>query len=119
MPYKIAIVIVTDTSQADGLGRVANGLTAAKMLKDAKANVQVIFSGAGTKWIGEIAKPDHTLYSIYTDLKDSIVGACSFCACVFDVPNVGQDSDLNLLEEYGTPINFYHLVQNGYQVLTF
>jgi len=119
MQQKIAIVILADTTQADGLGRVVNGLLAAKEFKDAKDDVQVIFSGAGTKWIGELAKPDHKLHAVYTDLHDSIVGACSFCAGAFGVAESVKDSGLDLLEEYGSNMSFRRLAQNGYQVITF
>lgn len=116
---KVAIVILADTTQADGLGRVVNGLMAAKEFKDAKDDVQVIFSGAGTKWISEIANPKHKLHAVYNDLKDSIVGACSFCAGAFGVANSVKDSGVDLLEEYGTNMSFRRLVQNGYQVIPF
>lgn len=116
---KVAIVILADTTQADGLGRVVNGLMAAKEFKDAKDDVQVIFSGAGTKWISEIANPTHKLHAVYNDLKDSIVGACSFCAGAFGVANSVKDSGVDLLEEYGTNMSFRRLVQNGYQVIPF
>ena len=119
MQQKIAIVILADTTQADGLGRVVNGLMAAKEFKDAKDDVQVVFTGAGTKWIGEIAKPEHMLNSVYIDLQDSIVGACGFCAGAFGVTDTVKDSGVNLLEEYGTNMSFLRLVQNGYQVITF
>lgn len=119
MQQKVAIVILADTSQADGLGRVVNGLMAAKEFKDAKDEVQVIFSGAGTKWIGELSQPDHKLHGVYTDLKDSIVGACGFCADAFGVAGSIKDSGVDLLEEYGTNMSFRRLVQNGYQVISF
>lgn len=119
MTQKIAIVILADTTQADGLGRVVNGLMAAKEFKDANDDVQVIFSGAGTKWIGEISKPGHKLNGVYNDLQDSIVGACSFCAGAFGMSDSVKGLGLELLEEYGTNMSFRRLAQNGYQVITF
>lgn len=119
MQQKVAIVILADTTQADGLGRVVNGLMAAKEFKDAKDEVQVIFSGAGTKWVGEIAKPDHKLNGMYHDLQANIVGACSFCAGAFGVADSVKGSGVDLLEEYGTNMSFRRLAQEGYQVMTF
>jgi len=116
---KIAIVILADTTPADGLGRVVNALMAAKEFKDAKDEVQVIFTGAGTKWMGELANPAHTLHGVYTDLKGSIAGACGFCADAFGVADSTRKSGIKLLEEYGTNMSFRRLVQNGYQVITF
>lgn len=116
---KIAIVILADTNPAEGLGRVLNGLMAAKEFKDAKDDVQVIFTGAGTKWIGELAKPEHMLHAVYTDLKDCIAGACGFCVGAFGVNDSVKSAGVNLLEEYGTNMSFRRLTQNGYQVITF
>jgi len=116
---KVAIVILTDTTPADGLGRVVNGLMAAKEFKEAKDEVQVIFSGAGTKWLCELAKPEHMLHGVYTELKNSIAGACGFCAGAFGVADAIKQSDIGMLEEYGTNMSFRRLVQDGYQVIAF
>ena len=116
---KIAIVILADTTPAEGLGRVLNGLMAAKEFKEAKDEVQVMFSGAGTKWIGELANPDHKLHGVYTDLQSSIVGACGFCAGAFGVADSIKNSGVSLLEEYGTNMSFRRLTEAGYQVITF
>lgn len=75
---KVAIVILTDTSEADGLGRVLNALMAAKEFLDGKDDVRVIFSGAGTKWLVELANPTHKLHGVYQSVKEQIAGACGF-----------------------------------------
>ena len=116
---KIAIVILADTTPGDGLGRVVNALMAAKEFRDAHDDVQVIFTGAGTKWVGELANPTHKLHGVYTDLKDSIVGSCGFCANAFGVTDSTKGSGVKLLEDYGTNMSFRKLSQNGYQVITF
>ena len=116
---KVAIVILADTSPADGLGRVVNALMAAKEFKEAKDDVQVIFSGAGTKWISELANQGHMLHSVYKELKGSIVGACGFCAGAFGVADSIKKTGVSMLEEYGTNMSFHRLVKNGYQVITF
>lgn len=116
---KVAIVILTDVTPADGLGRVVNALMAAKEFKDAHDDVQVVFSGAGTKWISELAKPGHMLHSVYLELKSSIAGACGFCAGAFGVTEAVKNTGTKILEEYGTNMSFQRLVKNGYQVITF
>jgi hypothetical protein len=116
---KVAIVILSDTSPADGLGRVVNGLMAAKEFKEAKDDVQVIFTGAGTKWLPELAKPEHMLHGVYQELQDSIAGACGFCAGAFGVSDAARQAGVGLLEEYGTNMSFRRLVRDGYQVIAF
>lgn len=116
---KVAIVILTDTSQADGLGRVLNALMAAKEFVEGKDDVQVVFSGAGTKWLIELANPKHQLHDVYKSVKGQIAGACGFCAAAFGVTDTAKKSGIPILEEYGTNMSFRDLVGKGYQVITF
>lgn len=117
--HKVAIVVLADTTQADGLGRLVNALMAAKEFKDGKDEVQLIFSGAGTKWLGEIADPGHKLHGVYKDVKDRIAGACGFCASAFGVTDSVKDCGVGLMEEYGTNMSFRRLMDEGYQVITY
>ena len=116
---KVAIVVLADTSPADGLGRIVNALMAAKEFKEGEAEVQVIFSGAGTKWIGELANPKHQLHEVYNAVKDRVAGACGFCASAFGVADSTKARGVKLLEEYGTNMSFQRLLDSGYQVITF
>jgi len=117
--HKIAIVVLADTTPADGLGRIVNALMAVKEFKDGKDDVQLIFSGAGTKWLGEIANPKHQLHQAYQDVKGHIAGSCGFCATAFGVAESTKACGVDLLEEYGTNMSFRKLVAEGYQVITF
>lgn len=117
--HKVAIVVLSDTTPADGLGRIVNALMAVKEFKDAKDDVQLIFSGAGTKWLGELADPKHKLHDVYKEVKGHIAGACGFCASAFGVADSIKGCDVKLLEEYGTNMSFRKLVDEGYQVITF
>jgi len=42
---------------------------AAKEFKENQDNVQVVFSGIGTKWLSELTKPDNMLHETYTVLR--------------------------------------------------
>jgi hypothetical protein len=116
---KVAIVILADTTPADGLGRIVNALMAAKEFKEARADVQLIFTGAGTKWIGELADPKHQLHEVFNTVKDRIAGACGFCASAFGQTAAVKDGRIRILEEFGTNMSFQKLVDNGYHVITF
>lgn len=115
----IAIVILTDTEGNEALGRIVNALTAAKEFKEGGDHIKVIFTGAGTKWVGELAKSDHNLNSVYSELKDQIAGACGFCAGAFGVDESVQSAGVCMLEEYGSNMSYRQLIQDGYQILTF
>lgn len=117
--HKVAIVVLADTTAAEGLGRIVNALMAAKEFKDANDEVRLIFSGAGTKWLGEIANPAHQLHDTYNAVKDRIAGVCGFCASAFGVTAIARGCGIDLLEEYGTNMSFRRLMEEGYQVVTF
>lgn len=117
--HKVAIVVLADTTPADGLGRIVNALMAAKEFKASNDDVQLIFSGAGTKWLGEISRAEHQLHDIYQEVKDRIAGACGFCAAAFGVAQTATQCGIPLLEEVGTNMSFRRLLAQGYQVITF
>lgn len=74
---KAAVIVFADTESHGDLGRIANALTTVKEFKDAGDPVTLIFDGAGTKWVGELAKPGHRLHGLFESIKDSVGGACS------------------------------------------
>lgn len=116
---KIGIVVLADTETLGDLGRIASALTAAKEFKEAGDEVTVIFDGAGTKWVPELADPGHRLNGDYQEVKDSIAGACDYCAGAFGVKEKIKKTDLPLLEEYSGHPSLQRLVSAGYQVITF
>jgi hypothetical protein len=59
---KVAIVVLADTETHGDLGRIANALTSAQDFKEAGDEATIVFDGAGTKWIGELSRPDHKLH---------------------------------------------------------
>jgi hypothetical protein len=100
---KVAIVVLADTETHEGLGRVVNALEAVKEFKEGHDEVQLIFDGAGAKWIPELDKPDHKLHGLYNAVKDRIGGACG----------------VRLTGDYEGHPSFKTLVSQGYQVITF
>jgi uncharacterized membrane protein YkgB len=116
---KTAVVIMSDTEGGEALGRVVNALTAAREFKEAGDDLKVLFTGAGTKWIGPLNQPDHKLHEAYTAVKDRVAGACGYCSGAFDVTEDVKGAGVCLLEDYGTNMSYRDLVKNGYQVLNF
>jgi hypothetical protein len=116
---KVAIVVLADTETHGDLGRVVNALEAVKEFKEAKDDVQLIFDGAGTKWIGELSKPDHKAKGLFDAVKDRVSGACRFCAGAFQVTDEVQSRGVTLLGDYEGHPSFRKLVTQGYQVITF
>jgi len=116
---KVAIVVLADTETLEALGRVVNALQTVKEFKEAQDDVQLIFDGAGTKWIVELSKADHKYKELFDAVKDKATGICSYCANAFGVKEEVQKSGLPLTEAYEGHPSFQKLVSEGYQVITF
>ena len=116
---KAAIVVLADTQSKEGLGRVANALTAAKEFKEENHEVTLVFDGAGTKWIGELSDRDHKYNRHFESVKDDVQGACAYCARAFGVKDEVQQSGVELLGEFEGHPSLAELVAEGYQVITF
>ncbi len=114
-----AILVLADTETHADLGRVVNGLIAAKEFKEAGDDVRVIFDGAATKWPGVLSDPQHRAHKLYEAVADRIAGACGFCARAFDAEQGVKTAHVHLLEEYEGHPSVRRLVADGYQVLTF
>ncbi|WP_447979956.1 DsrE family protein [Candidatus Nitrospira bockiana] len=116
---KVAIVVFADTESHGDLGRLVNALEAVKEFKEAGDDVQLIFDGAGTKWIGELAKPDHKVKGLFDAVKDRATGACRFCAGAFGATESVTSGGVPLMGEYDGHPSFKKLVSQGYHVITF
>ena len=116
---KVAIVVLADTATHEGLGRVVNAMEAVKEFKDAHDDVQLIFDGAGPKWIPALEKPDHMAHGLYVAVKDRISGPCDFCAGALGVKDQVVACGVKLTGEYDGHPSFKTLVSQGYQVITF
>ncbi len=106
---KVAIVVLADTETHEGLGRVVNALEAAKEFKEAKDDIQLIFDGAGVKWIVDLSKPDHKLNGLFEAVKDRVAGACGFCAQAFEAQEKIPLCGIPLLEEFDRHPSFRSL----------
>jgi hypothetical protein len=116
---KAAILVLADTETHEGLGRVVNGLMAAKEFKEAGDDVRVIFDGAATKWPGVLSEPQHKYHKLYEAVTDTVAGACGYCARAFQADQDVQTAHVRLLEEYEGHPSVRRLVADGYQVITF
>ena len=116
---KVAIVVLAGTETHEGLGRVVNALEAVKEFKDGGHDVKLIFDGAGTEWVPELAKPDHRVHPLYRAVGDKVAGVCAFCAGAFGVKEAVVAQGAPLADEYDGHPSLLKLVTDGYQVITF
>lgn len=116
---KVAIVVLADTESLGDLGRVVNAMEAVKEFKEAGDDIQLVFDGAGTKWIGELSNPDHNYHALFDEVRGTISGACEYCANAFQVAGEISRANIEFMGEYEGHPSFRRLLTNGYQVITF
>ena len=116
---KIAVLVLADTESPGDMGRVVNAMEVAKEFKEAGDPVQIVFDGAGTKWIKELTREDHDYKDLFESVRETISGACSYCAKAYGVREAVAANDIPLLDEFDEHPSVRKLVVAGYQVLTF
>ena len=119
---KSAIVVFSDPKNGgdEALGRLFNALGAAYDYKQAGAEVQIIFQGAGTRWPAELQQENHPAHTLYNEVADAVQGISCGCADVFGAEPSGLDLITNNPLP-GTPgiSSFVALRNEGFEVLTF
>jgi len=117
--HRVAVVVLAGTKQEDSLGRIVNALMAVKEFKENGDDVRLIFTGLGTTWLAELSQSNHALHEVYLAIKDSIAGACGFCANAYHATDHIKTCGIKILEEYGTNMSYRELIRGGYLVITF
>src|ERR671910_656115 len=62
---RVALIVLADTETHADLGRVTNAMMAAREFKEAGDEVELVFDGAGTRWLGKLADPGHKSHGLY------------------------------------------------------
>ena len=116
---KIAIVVLADNETYGDLGRIVHALEAVKEFQEAGDEVQMIFDGAGTKWIGTLSDARHNFYGLYRAIESKITGVCAFYSNTFGVTTQVSGAGVKLVGEFDGHPSFKKLIDQGYQVITF
>jgi len=116
---KTAVVILAGTEGHANLGRLVNGLEAAKEFAETDGDeVELIFDGAGTQWIPELEDPDNDKHELYQAVREN-ASACDFCSGAFGVDDAVNDSGVVRLDDHDGHPSLRSLVADGYEVITF
>jgi hypothetical protein len=115
---KIALVVFSDTNTMEAMGKLSNGFMIAKEAIEHGDELKIIFEGAGTKWIGELEKPEHMLHKLYAEVKPHITGVCDYCAKAFGVKSQVESAGIALISEYESHPSLRNLFVEGFQVIT-
>lgn len=116
---KIAVVVLADTESHADHGRFTNAIELAKEAKEEGDQVQVIFDGAGTRWIPMVTQGNGPMQKMFASVKEVVTGACAFCAAAFEVKEAIEKTDVPLLAEYEGHPSLRRLIADGYTVVTF
>lgn len=115
----VAILVLADTQTHGDLGRVVNAMMIARELKEAGDEVQIIFDGAGTQWLGKLSDPENKSHPLFEQVRDVVSGACGYCARAFEAEEGVFRADVKVLEEYHDHPSIRGLLASGHQVITF
>ena len=123
---KNAIIVLSDpkSGSEEALGRVFNALSAAYDYKQAGDDVEIMFQGAGTRWVGELSKTDHPAHELFEEVKDTVAGVSCGCADVFGGADEAEKSGFDLIKDNPVPgtsglPSLRTLTNEGYNVITF
>lgn len=116
---RIGVIVLADAESHADMGRIANALELAKEAKESGDEVTLIFDGAGTRWVPELTTPDHDLHTLYASVKDTVQGACAFCAAAFHVRDQIKQTDVPLVGDFDGHPSLRTLIADGYELVTF
>lgn len=116
---KAAIVVLADIETHGDLGRLVNALSAAEEFREHGDDVTIIFDGAGVRWAAELSRPDHRLHATFERVRDTVAGACHYCAGAFEVRDELERIGFPLLRDHKGHPSLRSLVHDGYEVITF
>jgi hypothetical protein len=116
---KAAIIILAGTEGHDNQGRLANGLEAAKEFAETEGDdLELIFDGAGTRWIPELEDPENQYHELYQTVRDD-TAVCDYCSGAFGVSDAVADAGLVTLDDHDGHPSVRSLVDDDYDVITF
>lgn len=123
---KTAILVYSDPKNGseEALGRLFNALAATYDFKKNGDDVTLMFQGAGTRWVGQLGKPDHPAHDLYEAVRDKVAGVSCGCADVFGAADDAEKEGYALIKDNTVPgtsgvTSLRKLISDGYTILNF
>lgn len=123
---KTAVVVMSDPNpqSEEALGRLFNALFLTLELKQAEAEVELVFQAAGTRWPARIVAPDHPAHGLYLAVQDKVAGVSCGCATVFGAADAAERAGFSLVKDGDIPgvgqvLDLSRYVREGYGIVTF
>lgn len=118
--HKLYIVLLADKWSHENMARALHALLYANQAKEAGAQVELVFDGAGAEWPKVMAEPNHYFYPLYSKLLTAgvIAGVCRFCSKAFHVEDELKALGVNFIGEDAGHPNLGKKAAEGWQVIT-
>ncbi len=123
---KAAIIVLSDPNSGseEALGRVFNALATAYDYKQNGDDVQILFQGTGSRWVGELSKSDHPAFDLFEAVKGEVAGISKACSEVFGATEIVENAGFDMISDNPVPgtaglPSLRRLALEGYRVLMF
>ncbi len=122
---KTAVIVLSDPKAGEeALGRVFNALAATYDFKSRNDEVQLVFQGAGTRWVSVLTDVHHPAHALYEAVEDKVAGVSRACADFFGARPEAESKGFELIAENAVPgtsglPSLARYAAEGYTVLTF
>jgi len=116
---KAAVIILAGTDGHENLGRLANGLEAAKEFAETDGDeLELIFDGAGTQWVPELEDEDSDYHELYRTVRAD-TSVCDYCSGAFGVEDAVAEAGVAAVDEHDGHPSVRSLVDEDYEIITF
>jgi hypothetical protein len=115
---KAAVLLFADTETPEGMGRMANALTTVKEFSDAGDDAVLIFDGAGTRWVAQLADAGTSTIGCSKTFATGCKAHASI-ARAYGVKDAIETAGIPLLDDYQGHPSVRDLMVEGRQVITF
>lgn len=122
---KTVVVVFSDPKSGtdEALGRLFNGLFLTHELAQRGGDVTLVFQGAGSRWIEELARPDHPAHALFEAVADQVL-VCGGCADVFGATAGATLAGATLVRDAAIPgttgvLDLARYLDDGARLVTF
>lgn len=117
---KFLIVLQAGKQGPEGLARASHALVYCKDFLEKGHEARLVFDGAGTEWVPELMKPEHSLHALFKEIQGQgvIDAVCDSCAGVFGAKDEARRGGFALKGEFQGHPSLARYAAEGFQILT-
>jgi hypothetical protein len=115
-PHKVALVFYSALEGAGNSATYRNLMFAQELMRH-DDDVTLVFDGAGSKALAEMAQPDHRFNGLLLSVRGKLRGVCHFCAKSYGVLDDLRAANLPLLGDDRGHASLRALLNEGRQII--